>query len=247
MSWIIEWRSNQFTFFRFQVLCLVALSSAAPQGYNYPSQANGQYVQTTGPAVAATAYGGNQGYGQHHQGYGQQQQPLISKRFFIHSAPEEDEVEVQHRDILIGTPRKNFNIVFVKSPAAKQQKTKVRVIPAINEDKTVIYVLAKKNDEAQIEAHVEEPATTTAKPEVFFIKYKTNEEAEHAQYKIQSEYDRLGGSTIISNEGIAPISSVIGSLDGGSHADYGATAGTDFTSTGAEAPSSAYLPSVNKV
>ncbi|TMW46730.1 hypothetical protein DOY81_008191, partial [Sarcophaga bullata] len=203
------------------ILCFAALAVAAPQGYNYPSQPSNQYLA---PATGAGGYDGHAGY---------QQQPLVSKRFFIHSAPEEEEVEIQHKDIVVGQPRKNFNVVFVKAPAAAAQKTKIRVIPAVNEDKTVIYVLAKKGAENEIITHVEEPHTTTAKPEVFFIKYKTNEEAEHAQRSIQSEYDRLGGSTVISNEGISPVSSVIGSLDGhgsdfGTGAGFGAGAGAGF-------------------
>lgn len=170
------------------------------------------------------------------------QEPMILKRFTIHSAPEEEEIEVQHHDIAVGTPRQNYNVVFVKSPSSPQQKTKVRIIPAINEDKTAIYVLSKKTDAPLLETHVEEPATTTSKPEVHFIKYRTNAEAEHAQHIIQAEYDNLGGSTVISNEGVSPVSSVIGSLDGVS--SYGTAVGADFT--GADAAGTVYLPPVKK-
>ncbi|XP_073816604.1 uncharacterized protein [Musca autumnalis] len=173
----------------FIVLCFVALCSASHQGYDYPSQTN-----------AAT--GGL--YGAH---------PLITKRFFIHSAPEEYGVEVQEHDIAVGTPRKNYNVVFVKAPAEKQQKVKVRVTPALNEEKTAVYVLSKKADAPIVETLVQEPVTTTSKPEVAFIKYRTNEEAEHAQHKIQAEYDRLGGSTSVSDEGVSVVKSVIGILD----------------------------------
>ncbi|XP_065354442.1 uncharacterized protein LOC135948920 [Calliphora vicina] len=224
----------------FIILCFAALAVAAPQGYNYPSQPSNQYL-----APGAGAGSGFDGHGV--QGY--QQQPLVSKRFFIHSAPEEEEVEIQQKDIVIGQPRKNFNVVFIKSPAGAAQKTKIRVIPAVNEEKTVIYVLAKKAGENEVTAHIEEPHTTTAKPEVFFIKYKTNEEAEHAQHSIQAEYDRLGGSTVISNEGIAPVSSVIGSLDGhGANvgAGVGAGSGIGSDSAGHGAANTAYLPPVKK-
>ncbi|XP_061386725.1 uncharacterized protein LOC133321659 [Musca vetustissima] len=173
----------------FLVLCLVALASASQQGYNYPSQTN---------AASGGLYGA---------------QPLITKRFFIHSAPEEEGVEVQHHDIAVGTPRKNYNVVFVKAPAGKQQKIKVRVTPAVNEEKTAVYVLSKKNDAPIVETFVQEPSTTTSKPEVAFIQYRTNEEAEHAQHHIQAEYDRLGGTTSVSDEGISQVKSVIGILD----------------------------------
>uniref|UniRef100_A0A1I8N290 DUF243 domain-containing protein n=1 Tax=Musca domestica TaxID=7370 RepID=A0A1I8N290_MUSDO len=174
----------------FLLLCLVAFCSASRQGYNYPGQNN---------AASGGLYGA---------------QPLISKRFFIHSAPQDEGVEVQEHDIAVGTPSKNYNVVFVKAPAEKQQKIKVRVTPAVNEEKTAVYVLSKKADAPVVETFVQEPVTTTSKPEVKFIKYRTNEEAEHAQHHIQAEYDRLGGTTSFSDEGISAVKSVIGILDG---------------------------------
>ncbi|XP_073816462.1 uncharacterized protein [Musca autumnalis] len=168
------------------VLCFLALCSASNDGYDYPSQANSQSVDVSSG---------------------------ITKRFFIHSAPEEEGVEVQHHDIAVGTPRKNLNVVFVKAPAEKQQKVQVRITPAVNEEKTAVYVLTKKADAPIVESIVEEPSTTTSKPEVAFIKYRTNEEAEHAQRHILAEYDRLGGTTSVSDEGIALVKSVIGLFD----------------------------------
>lgn len=185
------------------MFCFVAVVSAVPEGYSYQSQSGADLLVSSSAAVALESQSTVK----------IQQQPVITKRFFIHSAPEEEEVEIQQKDIFIGTPRKSYNVVFIKSPIAPRQKTKVRVIPAASEDKTVIYVLSKKSQPGHLETYIEEPVTTTVKPEVFFIKYRTNEEAEHAQHHIQAEYDHLGGSTVVSNEGISPVSSVIGSLD----------------------------------
>ncbi|XP_075158982.1 uncharacterized protein LOC142232149 [Haematobia irritans] len=213
------------------IFCFIGLAVAAPQGYEYPS-----------PSSSSSTNFHNSALGQSY--------PLITKRFYIHSAPEEEDVEISHKDIIVGAPRKNYNVVFIKSVADKQQKAKIRIIPALNEDKTVIYVLTKKSEQAQIETHVEEPATTTSKPEVFFIKYKTNEEAEHAQRKIQAEYDHLGGSSIISDEGISPISSVIGSLDkpmSGSSNDHMSAAEGSIERNSASAPGTAYLPPMKKL
>ncbi|XP_036324991.1 probable basic-leucine zipper transcription factor R [Rhagoletis pomonella] len=138
---------------------------------------------------------------------------VITKRFFLHAAPEDAEEEVQERHITIGKARKSYNVVFIKSSNKAAKKASIKITPAANEEKTVIYVLNKKQDAADIDAQVYEPATTTTKPEVFFIKYKTAEEAAHAQQTIQAQYDALGGSTQVSNEGVAPVSSVIGSLE----------------------------------
>ncbi|XP_073816550.1 uncharacterized protein [Musca autumnalis] len=193
------------------VLCFIAFSSAAPKGYDYPNH-------SATPAEGSYSV-----------------QPLISKRFYIFSGPVEEGVEVQHRDITIGTPRKNYNIVFVKAPVEKQQKIKVRVIPAVNEEKTAIYVLSKKSDAPIVETLVQEPVTTTSKPEVAFIKYRTNEEAEHFQRHVQAEYDHLGGSTSVTNEGVSPVKSVVGALDSFQSDEAKGSAV-------ASASSSAYLP-----
>uniref|UniRef100_A0A1I8MAT4 DUF243 domain-containing protein n=1 Tax=Musca domestica TaxID=7370 RepID=A0A1I8MAT4_MUSDO len=187
------------------VFCFLAYVAAAPQGYHYAAPPGGHYLAA---AVAANSIGLDNTV-QHDD-----QQAVVTKRFFIHSAPEEEETEIEHHDIVVGVPRKNYNIVFVKAPVAKKQKTKIRLTPAVQEDKTAIYVLAKQSDKTQVETYVEEPHTTTSKPEVFFIKYRTNEEADHAQHSIKAKYESLGGSTSTLDEGISPVSSVIGSLDG---------------------------------
>lgn len=242
-------------------MCLCAVALAAPQGYNYNSQGVGAGValqqQVTsfgsnfgaGPAVVSSSSSGGffqgqqahaiqQSFGGQQQTFGghqqQQQQPqaIVSKRFFIHSAPEDAEEDVKEKHITVGVPKKNYNVVFIKSPAKSNKKTAIKISPAPTEEKTVIYVLSKKTDASDVQAEVVEHATTTAKPEVFFIKYKTNEEAAHAQEQIQAQYDALGGSSQVSDEGVAPVTSVIGAL-GGNGADVGTGAGASAAAIGA--------------
>jgi len=71
-------------------------------------------------------------------------------------------------------------------------------------------VLSKKPDltEIQQQLQVTQSEAKVHKPEVYFIKYKTQEEAQRAQQEIQAQYDALGGATHISDEGVAPITSV---------------------------------------
>ncbi|XP_011181903.2 double-stranded RNA-binding protein Staufen homolog [Zeugodacus cucurbitae] len=152
---------------------------------------------------------------------------VISKRFYLHAAPEDDDEEVKQHHVTVGKPRKNYNVVFIKSSDKSTPKTSLKITPAVNEEKTVIYVLNKKQDAADIDTQVYEPVTTTAKPEVYFIKYKTAEEAAHAQQTIQAQYDALGGSTQVTNEGVAPVSSVIGSLDAAKQAEAEAAAAAE--------------------
>jgi len=139
-----------------------------------------------------------------------QQAPIVTKRFYIHSAPEDTDEGIIEKHITLGKPRKNFNVVFIKSPTNSGRKKVLKIKPSINEEKTVIYYLSKKQDENDIQTYVQEPPATISRPEVYFIKYKTPEEAAHAQKTIQSHYDYLGGSTEINYETSGPLSSVIG-------------------------------------
>lgn len=234
---------------------MVALGAAAPQGYNYQRQQAASFgtsaIGATGPSsssfvpsapssgyIAPTNTGFSSAYTHgHQQQHSQHQETIVSKRFFIHSAPEEHDDDYKERTINVGTPRKNYNVVFIKAPHKTNKGGKLRIVPAANEEKTVIYVLNKKTDAADIEAEVQDVVQATHKPEVFFIKYKTQEEAQHAQQQIQAQYDALGGSTQVTDEGVAPISSVIGSLGQAAgqqqyHGDAGVVGGnTDHQST----------------
>ncbi|XP_037943743.1 uncharacterized protein LOC119676577 [Teleopsis dalmanni] len=239
----------------FIVLCLTAVAFAAPQGYNY--NPTGAVQQTTGfggnyvaPSSSGSAgffqgaTGGQQAFfsqgssnvgvshhqQQHHQQ--QQQQAVVSKRFYIHSAPEDGEDEYKEQHITVGVPKKNYNVVFIKAPQKAHKKTAIKISPAVNEEKTVIYVLNKKADSSDIQAEVIEHASPTSKPEVFFIKYKTAEEAAHAQQQIQAQYDALGGSSQVTDEGVAPVTSVIGSLGGDAGAAGAGVAGHGGVATG---------------
>ncbi|XP_034663437.1 uncharacterized protein DDB_G0285291 [Drosophila subobscura] len=163
---------------------------------------------------------GNFAYNQqpHQQQYQQQQQQqqhLVSKDIYVHVPPAEDSEEHYPQPALpIAPPRKHYRIVFIKAPTPSVSKAALRVQQAPVEEKTIIYVLTKKPDPLDLQTALEEVAPKQpSKPEVFFIKYKTQEEAAHAQRTIQAQYDQLGGTSQVSDEGVAPVTSVIGVLD----------------------------------
>lgn len=140
--------------------------------------------------------------------------PIVTKNFFIHSAPEETQAEIDEELAqLQQQPRKHYNVLFVKTPSQTNKAAALNLAKALKEEKTVVYVLAKKTSAADLQDAIQEAPQHINKPEVFFIKYRTPEEAANAQHQIQSQYDSLGGSTTITDEGVAPSTSVIGSLD----------------------------------
>ncbi|XP_023175560.2 uncharacterized protein LOC111602630 [Drosophila hydei] len=251
----------------FIVTCLLGLSLAKPQGYNYqagritgltdlqqqqaasldeqrlvqqalqaPKLQQLLNIQQTQPQQQPQQQqqifqqqGSNFGFNQ----LAQQQaySPVISKDIYVHVPPvEESEERYPQPALPVGPPRKHYRIVFIKAPTPSVSKAAIRVQQAPVEEKTIIYVLTKKPDPLELQTAIEEAAPKPiSKPEVFFIKYKTQEEAAHAQRTIQAQYDQLGGTTQVSDEGVAPVTSVIGALDnqrGGVAVGEAGTSGT---------------------
>ncbi|TMW42503.1 hypothetical protein DOY81_012417 [Sarcophaga bullata] len=238
-------QSQPLTFFQVQLnlnLCLANPFSlflkhnTYPGGPQYTASVTAagpvqQFVSTAPQYVAPVQQTAH--YQQQHQ-----QQTIVNKEIFIHAAPEETEVIGEQQDIEAGPVHKNYRIVFIKAPAQNIQLNleSLKRAQAANEEKTVIYVLSKKPDLANIQNQLVNVQTEQKahKPEVYFIKYKTQEEAQRAQKEIQAQYDALGGSTRVTDEGIAPITSVIGgssAIGGGSSINVGSGA-PSFVSSG---------------
>lgn len=124
------------------------------------------------------------------QYYAQQQakqlEPIVTKHFYVHAAPEDPEDSAEPQYVYVGRPRKNVKVIFIKAPTYGR----VPIVPIYpkNEDKTIVYVLSKKPGAQQIDIP-EPPPTEPTKPEVFFIKYKNAAEAQAAQEKIQGKFN----------------------------------------------------------
>lgn len=110
--------------------------------------------------------------------------PIVTKHFYVHAAPEEPEERAGPRYVQLGRSRKTYKVIFIKAPS---YDSSARIIPVLphNEEKTVVYVLSKKPNFEQNIQLPEQPVTEPPKPEVFFIKYKTQQEAEDARQQIQ--------------------------------------------------------------
>lgn len=115
--------------------------------------------------------------------------PIVTKDIFIHAAPEEPEEQYSQPQLPSQPPRKHYRIVFIKAPTQNIKQQSIRLSQAPTEEKTIIYVLSKKDDPIDIQAALQEiQPTQPSKPEVYFIKYKTQEEAQHAQRQIQGKF-----------------------------------------------------------
>ncbi|XP_017056174.1 uncharacterized protein LOC108098031 [Drosophila ficusphila] len=244
-------------------LVLVALSQARPQyGYEQPSSADLFLGGGSSPAGSISGIGGSSGGGgnggglvsiQPHRGGDKYlppasttQAPIINKKFYLVSAPEDHSNDGKVKHLVLGRPQKNYRVVFIKAPAGDNANVKYSAEFAPQEEKTVIYVLSKKDNDVDASDIATPAPTQPSKPEVFFIKYKTDDEAKQAQQEIQGQYDKLGGTNEYQEDSNAPITSVIGSLDGlnpdGSY-NYRQIANRPANLV---APSAQYLPSLLK-
>ncbi|XP_068154785.1 uncharacterized protein TwdlY [Drosophila tropicalis] len=167
--------------------------------------------------------------------------PIINKKFYLVSAPEDHSNDGKVKHLVLGRPQKNYRVVFIKAPAGDNGNVKYSAEFAPQEEKTVIYVLSKKNNDLDANDIATPAPTQPTKPEVFFIKYKTDEEAQQAQKEIQGQYDKLGGTNEYQEDTNAPITSVIGSLDG-----LNPDGSYNYRQINRPQPSAQYLPSLLK-
>lgn len=127
---------------------------------------------------------------------------LITKNIYIHIPPTEEPVYQQTYKKPIA--RQHYNIVFIKGKTnlflflkiiffvwffslkscfslfidiAPTQPTPVAPEPIQDEHKTLVYVFVK-NPSTESDTNAQETSTEPSKPEVFFVKYKENEETE---------------------------------------------------------------------
>ncbi|XP_055852001.1 keratin, type II cytoskeletal 1-like [Episyrphus balteatus] len=131
----------------------------------------------------------------------------LSKEYFLYSAPAEQAQEGHFTKNVETIIKKNLRVIFIKAPENNAvHNAALKIAKQATEDRTAIYVLSKEPDVSEIATQVQEISENVrAKPEVRFIKYRTNEDALNAQRTIQQQYEALGGTSQSSNEGVAPV------------------------------------------
>lgn len=165
---------------------------------NLNTHTSGSAVTSYGASNSLNAHSTAQSTGQYYaqQPYQQQQQqqvrqqqiqPIVTKHFYVHAAPEDPEERVEPQYVTIGRPQKNYKVIFIKAPTYRTSSQIIPILPK-NEEKTIVYVLSKKPSYHPTIEIPEQPVTEPSKPDVFFIKYKTAAEAQAAQEKIQGLY-----------------------------------------------------------
>ncbi|XP_068154990.1 uncharacterized protein [Drosophila tropicalis] len=216
----------------FLMLCLVAI-------------ARGQYDYTPG-SHAGDGHGGLIGGGSVDRGAAQLSEPILianefNKEFFSYSAPEQEFDNSQANEQIANSLKKNLRVLFIKGPEnTGLEKAALQLATSASDDRTAIYVLNKQADIGELTNRLNQiKLQTNNKPEVHFVKYRTQSDAENAQRTIQAQYDTLPGPSSNHNAGSsAPV------LD---FASRGASSGGSVGDIDLNAPStSAYLPPPNR-
>uniref|UniRef100_A0A182IWE2 DUF243 domain-containing protein n=1 Tax=Anopheles atroparvus TaxID=41427 RepID=A0A182IWE2_ANOAO len=116
------------------------------------------------------------------------QAPIIHKHVYVHVPPPEPEYQTTRKPFVVPPPQKHYKIVFIKAPSPPTVAPPVLPPVQQNEEKTLVYVLVKKQDEPEEIVIPTAAPTPPSKPEVYFIRYKT-------QVRRWSPGSRAGRST----------------------------------------------------
>jgi hypothetical protein len=94
----------------------------------------------------------------------------------VHVPPPEPEEHIAQSLPQFRPAQKHYKIVFIKAPTPPTPTAANIQLPGQDEQKTLIYVLVKKPEDAEA-LNIQQPAPTQpSKPEVYFIKYKTQKQ-----------------------------------------------------------------------
>ncbi|XP_058443078.1 keratin, type II cytoskeletal 2 epidermal-like [Malaya genurostris] len=197
-------------------------SSFGGSGFGGSSSFSSGGASFGGSSFSGGGGGGGGGYS------GGSQQAIIQKHIYVHvPPPEPEEVRIQ-RPISLAPAQKHYKIIFIKAPSAPAYQAPQIPLQPQNEEKTLVYVLVKKPDDQQ-DIIIPTPAPTQpSKPEVYFIKYKTQKESS-------------GGYS--GNAGASFSADIGGSIGGGHDSGISSGHGDDLSGGhGATAPAAQYGP-----
>ncbi|KAB0795873.1 hypothetical protein PPYR_09934 [Photinus pyralis] len=175
----------------FVISCFVAIAHCRPQyHYNVPSGGGGGGSFITGGSGGGGFVSGGGGGGSFVSGGGgggsfvsggggggfSDGGAIVHKHVYVHVAPPDPEEFHPQRPISVGQSSKHYKIIFIKAPTYPTPTAQQIALQAQNQEKTLIYVLVKKPDEVADIAIPSLPPVQPSKPEVYFIRYKTQKQ-----------------------------------------------------------------------
>jgi hypothetical protein len=192
----------------FILLAIVAVARADVGGYSYGTGSNGGFALENNNGGASN---GEQSVGNNDARLDYNNAPVSSnefnKEFFTYTAPEADFDDGKSLGELANSLKRNLKVVFIKGPEnTGLENAALNLAKSAIDSRTAIYVLNKQTDLSDLANKLQNlNKNSNQKPDVHFVKYRTPEDAAHAQRTIQQEYERLGGPSQAHNGGVAPV------------------------------------------
>lgn len=195
-------------------LCLVAAVSAGRLGYDYNPGSTGNIgsaasenigsIGNIGSASAPGLVSVSRGLGGP-VSYQAAPQSGVHKEFFSFHANEADFEDPDAARKIAASLKKSVRVIFIKAPENRGFENAVLALAKqAAEQQTAIYLLHRQPDLNELANKFNAiRQNSNAKPEVHFVKYRTQEDAINAQKAIQSQYDSLGGTSQNINGGVA--------------------------------------------
>ncbi|XP_073821840.1 uncharacterized protein [Musca autumnalis] len=151
--------------------------------------------------------------------------PTAEKHIYVHIPPEDldgdQQQEIPAPQFVAPPPKKHYKIVFIKAPThptPNYSQLAAAAAPKV-EEKTLIYVLTKKPEEPSLQEiqQLTQDTFKSSKPEVYFIKYKTQKESDANSNVVNpAEIDLTNGG----NDANVGIDIRYGGSVGGSSTSY---------------------------
>jgi len=159
----------------------------------------------------------------------------FNKEFYSYAAPEQEFSEPNVNEQIANALKRNLRVLFIKGPEnTGLENAAIQLAKTASDDRTAIYVLNKQSDIGDLANKLNSlRKANNNKPDVHFIKYRTNADAENAQRTIQSQYDSLPGPTSQHNAGTVPVINF---------ATKAASSGSSGSSTINDNTASSYIP-----
>lgn len=158
-----------------QVLRSLVLMAAVACAVARPEPPSSYSAPSSSYSAPSSSYSApSSSYGAPAPQYGPPQQaPIVHKHVYVHVPPPDNEYPAARKQIYVPPPQKHYKIVFIKAPTPPTPTAPIIPLQPQNEEKTLVYVLVKKPED-QPDIVIPTPAPTQpAKPEVYFIRYKT--------------------------------------------------------------------------
>lgn len=120
-----------------------------------------------------------------------------NKAFYTYIAPEEEFEDVNAVERMLNVLKKNLRVIFIKGPDnTALENAAFQLAKGAADDRTAIYVLSKQPDIGALANQVQQLKVNNAiKPEVHFVKYRTQADAENAQRILQTQFESIPGSS----------------------------------------------------